>query len=334
MYLSFVVKIYINKYIRYRKIFNKVKQDGIMDEKVKTPPILLMAFKRPETTKKVFEKIREVRPKKFFFAVDGPRNEKEKRLVDQVKELAKLVDWKCDFKTNFKKENTGLKEGLIDNITWFFDHVDEGIILEDDCLVDSSFFRFCREMLDKYREDHRIMHIAGSNPHRGWRRNNYSYYFSHYTYSWGWATWKRAWKKIEADNINYNKIKEKGYLKDIYPKWYERMYLKKGFNLVYSDKLKSWDHHWLFTSGANSLLSIVPNKNLVKNIGIGPDASNTKGKLNNELSLSSHKMNFPLNHPAFVIRDLTSDNKYGWKLFRRGIRNNIFRILGISKFLG
>jgi len=316
-----------------RKLFNTAMQNKFMNQEQKTPPILLMAFNRPEATKKVFQKIREAKPKRLFFAVDGARNTKEKRLVDQVRRVIKLVDWECKVKTLFREENCGLKDGIIKNINWFFKNVEEGIILEDDCLADSSFFRFCGELLEKYRDDERIMHISGSNPHKGWRRDKYSYYFSHYTLSWGWATWRRAWEKIELNTKLYKEIKNKGYTKDLYPKWHERIFVQRGFDAVYLNNFKVWDHQWLFTPAINSALAIIPNKNLVKNIGINAEGTNTTSLLDNELSLPSTKINFPLNHPPFTIRDTVSDNRYARKMFRRGIINNFLRAIHISKFL-
>ncbi|NPE27140.1 nucleotide-diphospho-sugar transferase [Methanococcoides sp. SA1] len=304
-----------------------------MKRKIKTPPVLVMAFKRPETTKKVFQKIREAKPKKLFFAVDGARTLKEEKLVRQVQGIIESVDWKCEVKTLFKDKNTGLKEGIIENINWFFHHVEKGIILEDDCLPDLSFFRFCGELLEKYKDDKRVMHIAGSNPHRGWVRDNYSYYFSHYTYSWGWATWKSSWEKIQLKENIYKEIKAKKYLKDIYPSWYERIFLQRGLNAVYLKNFKVWDHQWLFTPAVNSSLAIIPTKNLIKNIGIGSEGSNTVSKLDKELSISTEKIEFPLEHPPFMIRDTVSDNRYAKKMFRRGIINNFLRITGIAKLL-
>ena len=299
---------------------------------IQTPPILLMAFRRPHVTKKVFREIQKIKPKKFFFAVDGPRNIKEKRLVNQVKNIIELVDWPCEVKTLFKEKNTGLKEGIIENIDWFFNYVDKGIIIEDDCLPDPSFFRFCGEMLKKYRNDERVMHIAGSNPHNGWARDEYSYYFSHYTLSWGWATWKRAWKKYDPDIKAYKEIKRKKYMRDLYPKWYERIFIQRGFDLVCFKKVPVWDHQWLFTPAMNSALAIIPNKNLIKNIGINKEGTNTTSKLDDELSLPTEKIKFPLKHPPFIIRDRISDERYARKMFKRGIINNFLRITKISKF--
>ena len=168
-----------------------------MKKQFKTPPVLLIAFNRPETTKKVFEEIRKVKPKELFISIDGPRNEQEKQKTEEVKKILSNVNWHCKIHQRFSKENQGIIKGAGGAIDWFFDNVKEGIVFDDDCVPDQSFFRFCAEMLEKYRDNERVMHISGDNFQSDKLKLNSSYYFSKYTYMWGWASWSRAWKQRE-----------------------------------------------------------------------------------------------------------------------------------------
>ena len=159
-------------------------------------PILFLIFNRPETTKKVFSAIKEVQPPRLYIAADGPRSEQpdEADHCELARTIATKVDWDCEVKTLFRDQNLGIRIAVSQAIDWFFEQEPEGIILEDDCLPDQSFFWFCKELLEKYRNDTRIMHIGGTNFQFGKNRTNYSYYFSRYAHIWGWASWRRAWE--------------------------------------------------------------------------------------------------------------------------------------------
>ena len=156
-------------------------------------PILFIIFNRPDTAKKVFKKIQKIEPKQLFIAADGPRKNKPEdvELCKQTREILNGINWDCELITLLREENVGCKKGPADAISWFFEHVEEGIILEDDCLPSDSFFPFCEELLEKYRYDTRIMHIGGSIQLPDYE-NPDSYYFSRLSHVWGWATWKRA----------------------------------------------------------------------------------------------------------------------------------------------
>ena len=164
-------------------------------------PVLFLVFNRPETTRRVFEAIRTAKPSRLYIAADGPRLEREgeRANCEEVRKIALEVDWECDVKTLFRDENLGCKRAVSEGISWFFEHEDEGIILEDDCLPDRSFFSFCKDLLERYRHDTRIMVISGVNFQQGRKRTEYSYYFSIYPHCWGWATWRSAWNCFRED---------------------------------------------------------------------------------------------------------------------------------------
>ena len=142
----------------------------------KKTAVLFLVFNRPDTTIKVFEKIREAKPSRLYVAADGPREgySDEKKKVMKVRKIATNVDWPCEVKTLFRDKNLGCKKGVGTAIKWFFEHEEQGIILEDDCLPDPSFFRFCEELLEEYRHNTKIMLVSGQNLQFGQKRRNYS----------------------------------------------------------------------------------------------------------------------------------------------------------------
>jgi len=287
-------------------------------------PILILGFRRPDFTEKILSKLKEVNATQIFFAVDGARegNSHEAIKVNEVKNLVKKIDWKCKVKTLFRPTNLGCFKATIGAINWFFENVEEGIIFDDDCIPTNEFFNFCEEMLEKYQEDERIMHVCGYNFQRGWQRENYSYYFSRYTYMWGWATWRRAWKKYNLSPSIYSEIKNKKYLKDLYPNWLERLYIKRIMDLAYYQNPDAGDSQWLFSVAINHGLTIVPNKNLVYNAGFREDSGHTTQK-DCFLSLPTQKLEFPLKHPPFILLDRISDQRYIQWLFFNKLRKII-----------
>lgn len=304
-------------------------------------PILFIIFNRPDCTQQVFERIRSIQPKRLFIAADGPRaNRPEDIEKCRVTRNLIQVDWDCDIQTLFYDTNLGCKKAPSEAINWFFQHVEEGIILEDDCLPDPTFFQFCKENLEKYRDDKRIMEIVGTNflAGNGYRRDqDYSYYFSHFAWTWGWATWKRAWSFYDIEMHLYPEIKTKGYLQDICLNEDDFNYRSKCFDGVFTRKLDTaWDYQWQFSRLINNGLSIIPINNLVLNIGFGIEATHTKNAEDlSKFIVPVSAMNFPLKHPPFVIRDTASD-KYFIKFFfpedsRNKTKKKIWRI---ARFLG
>ncbi len=242
-------------------------------------PVLFLIFNRIETTKKVFEAIREIRPKYFYIAADGPRNGKPDditKCIDVRNYVINNIDWDCEVKTLFREENLGCGVAPSLAISWFFENIDMGIILEDDCLPNKSFFKFCDTLLNYYKGEERIMHINGSNFQNGKLRGEASYFFSYYSPVWGWATWKRAWNKydFELKNIEFNSLNN--IFKNIKFNNREIKFWENIFLTVKGGERKDiWDLQWAFTIWQNNGFSISPNKNLISNIGFGNDATHT-----------------------------------------------------------
>jgi hypothetical protein len=272
-------------------------------------PVLLLLFNRPYVTTIVVEALRQAKPQRLYVAADGPRkgNQEDIEKCEQVRQIATAIDWDCKVKTLFREENLGCKKAVSEGIDWFFEHETEGIILEDDCLPDQTFFKYCQELLEYYRHDNRIMVISGDNFQFGRKCGEFSYYFSRYNHCWGWASWRRAWKFYDVNMKLWPYIRDNGYLVDILGSKKSAQYWKKQFEMGYNGKIDSWDYMWTFSCWCQNGLSILPNINLVSNIGYGDDGTHTKrgSKLAN---MKSEEIEFPIKHPPFIIRNQAADN--------------------------
>jgi len=266
-------------------------------------PVLFLVFNRLDTTKQVFAKIREIQPKQLFIGADGARagKEGEAEKVQAVRQyVLNSIDWDCEVKTLFREENLGCGKGVSEAITWFFDNVEQGIILEDDCLPDLSFFTFCEELLDYYKDNEQIMHISGNNFQFGKSRTNNSYYFSKYTHNWGWATWKRAWKYMDFEMTTYqyflNNLVKYKYL--FYSKK-EKKYWINEFSNANKHISHVWDLQWMYSVWKNKGVGIIPNVNLVTNIGVNLEATHTF-ESNHINSIVGVSLSFPIKHPEHI----------------------------------
>jgi len=240
---------------------------------------------------------------------DGPRADKpgEAEKCAQVKAIIDRVDWDCEVLKNYSDENLGCKMRPASGLDWVFDTVEEAIILEDDCLPHPTFFRYCQELLDYYRNDNRIMMISGNNFQFGRKRTDYSYYFSKFPHIWGWASWRRAWKYYDIQMTLWPEVRKGKWLQDILKSDKAVTYWTKIFDVAYKNQIDAWDYQWTFACWIQNGLSILPNINLVSNIGFRPDATHTKGEsiLSN---VSVEEMVFPLKHCPYVICDEEADN--------------------------
>ncbi len=298
-------------------------------------PVLLIIFNRQEHAKKVLNAIKKISPSKFYIAADGPRKNRisDTEKCGQTRDIIKLIDWPCQVTTLFREENLGCGKGPAEAISWFFSNEEYGIILEDDCLPDESFFFFCQELLIKYKQDTRIMLVAGTNPNvTNVPDKENSYYFSQVGHMWGWATWKRAWDLYDFTMKDFEKFSLKGYFKYFYPNLLIRKYLQKKLTQAYKGEIEGvWDYQWDFTRLINSGLSIIPNNNLIENIGFGVDATHTFSN-NNFFNVEVKEMTFPLKHPLFVIRDTAAEIRYFNKLFKWIFKRKLLSVMGFKDF--
>lgn len=271
-----------------------------MSASLKTP-VLFLIFNRPDTTAEVFEAIRKARPEKLFVAADGPRAHKEGEAEKcaETRAIVDSVDWPCQVTKLYREDNLGCKKAVSGGITWFFEQVEEGIILEDDCLPSASFFSFCEAMLKKYRNNENIMHITGDGMAEGMSYGDGSYFYSPFSMIWGWATWRRAWKHYDVAMAHYPSFKQKNIIADIFPEEnYQKMWTDK-FDEIYSGKIDTWDYQWGFALLANRGLGIIPNTNLITNIGFREDATHTT--VDSHLAMKPSKEMDEIVPPEFMI---------------------------------
>jgi hypothetical protein len=278
-------------------------------------PVLFLIFNRPDTTAQVFEAIRQAKPKQLFIAADGPREGRPDDLekCKKAREIALQVDWECEVRTLFREKNLGCKYAVSSAIDWFFENVEEGIILEDDTLPDQSFFNFCEQLLAYYRDHERIMHIGGVNFQLGKHRGKASYYFSKYSHVWGWATWRRAWRYYSVDVNCLGEIELLINIKQSFSSTSVQNYWINLFNELKQNNIDTWDYQWNFTVWNTKGLSIVPNFNLVTNIGFGVEATHTK----NPECIFSNTNTFTIStiiHPIRIQLNKSAD-LYTYKMF-------------------
>lgn len=267
-------------------------------------PILFLIFNRYDNAQNVFDQIKKVKPKQLYIAADGPRigYEEDKANCNKTREIISQVDWSCEVKTLFRDQNLGCGIAISSAINWFFEHVTEGIILEDDCLPDLSFFPFCEELLAKYREDENIYLISGTNLQNGIKRGNASYYFSYYPVIWGWATWKRSWLNYNYDLPEFDTTFKSGHLNHIFQSNNEKLYWRTKIQELESQKIKhTWDYQLLYTIWKNKGLCISPNENLVTNLGFRNASTHLFLRDSIREPSITHPLQFPLIHPQKVI---------------------------------
>ncbi|HBK98975.1 MAG TPA: hemolytic protein HlpA-like protein [Microcoleaceae bacterium UBA10368] len=276
---------------------------------IKTP-VAFLIFKRPDTTEKVFEAIREAKPPKLLVVADGPRAGSigEAQKCAATRAIIDRVDWDCEVLTNYADANMGCKKRVSSGLDWVFNTVEEAIILEDDCWPQPTFFRFCEELLDKYRDDERIMVVAGNNFQYGRKRTSDSYYFSRYNHCWGWASWRRAWQHYDNDMRLWPIVRDGGWLNDFLSDSVSVKFWTQTFQDTYEGKINSWAYNWTFTCWIHNGLTILPQVNLISNIGHVAEATHTQNKASKFANMPVEAVDFPLQHPPFMMRDEKADS--------------------------
>lgn len=273
-------------------------------------PVLLTVFNRPHETREALARLKQVRPGKIFIAADGPRDgqSEDHDLCQEVRRLvADEIDWPAEVVTDFAPLNLGLRRRMASAISWTLEHEDRVIVLEDDCLADSSFFRFCTELLEYYADDRRVGVITGDNFQPEGFTCEASYYFSRYPHCWGWATWRRAWDLYDDDMSDWPAIRQSAWLKELFPQPLQALYWKQIFDKTYSGEVQSWAYRWTYACWLHEMLTATPARNLVTNIGVGASASNTRDAEQGKHGLAAEALSFPLVHPRNVLRNILAD---------------------------
>ncbi|MCH2044340.1 MAG: hypothetical protein MK212_09345 [Saprospiraceae bacterium] len=263
-------------------------------------PILLLVFNRPEVTQHLMLQLQKVKPKQLFVGADGPREHKkgEKERCDTVRQLIeKHINWDCELKTLYREQNLGCRQAVSSAIDWFFEEVEFGIILEDDCIPNLSFFSFCQELLLKYGDDEKVMHITGHNPAGEIRTmGNTSYFFTRQISVWGWATWRRAWQKMDVQMTDFEEYRQSDLLQKMLPNPLANKYVLEKWEKTYKKEINSWAYAWWYSMVKDNGQGIMSSVNLIKNIGFSEDATHT----NRKSALSQtivQDLDLPLIHP-------------------------------------
>jgi hypothetical protein len=265
-------------------------------------PVALFVFNDPEATRRVFAEVAAARPSRLLLIADGPRTNRpyEAERCAEVKEIVSAVGWQCKVETNYSSENMGPRRRIISGIDWVFSLVEEAIILEHDCLPDASFFPFCSEMLERYRNRPQIGYITGFNPLEKEFPFRYSYYYSMVTMLWGWATWRRVWQEYDEHLRSWPQVKEDGLLRLLFPSERAVAYWTWILDRMYEGTGPStWDFQFAYTCWTRNWLSILPRRNLIQYIGFGPQALHTTGP-DRVLDLPAGALSFPLTHPPAI----------------------------------
>lgn len=280
-------------------------------------PVVLLIFNRPHTTARVLDAIRGAQPRRLFVVADGPRNAAEAALCDATRAVLARVDWPCQVVTNFAGQNLGCGRRVSSGLDWVFDQVTEAVILEDDCVPEPMFFRYCAELLARYRAQDQVMMVCGHNPLAQEQPGRLSYHFSQYGSHWGWATWRRSWRLYDFAMTAWHEpdvrlrlqraVGDAGYL----------AYQLDLWAAVSCGRIDTWDCQWTFMQLLHGGLAAVPSVNLISNIGFSAEGTHTRHGLALAAQSVCRPLSFPLDHPPAVAAHEWYDRQLmNWRLGR------------------
>jgi hypothetical protein len=279
------------------------------------PPVLLIIFNRPRHTRAVLAAIRKARPTKLFVAADGPRADvkSDATLCRAARDIVEEVDWPCEVSRLSSSENLGCKAGPETAISWFFENVEAGVVLEDDCLPAASFFDFSGAMLDRYADRNDVMMVCGSNAAISWKPDQQSYHYAYNATPWGWASWRNAWREYDSTMSAWKTPEGRARVAATVANSKQERWRKRQFDRVCYGGFNTWDYVWTFTRLQAGAASVIPSRNLVSNIGFGPEATHTTRVRRKVASLPTSELRAPFLGP----RDQWVDHEYDQLVYRR-----------------
>lgn len=282
-----------------------------------TTPILLITYKKIDTTLAVLKKIKEVKPEILYISSNYGKNAAENIIISDLRGLIdREIDWECKVRLLYRDTHLSAKKSIHTAIDWLFENEEMGIILEDDCLPDVSFFDFCQSLLREYRSDQRIWHISGTcTIKRSDLINNDSFYFSNYCHIWGWATWADRWTSYDPELNELDVFIKNKFIQNIFSSFLLRNFWTENFVKVRADKVDTWDYQWYFSMWVNNGLSIIPTKNLISNIGFGVDGTHTTNPAHPLANLQKYQIEKELIPPKFFLPNRHYDDLNGKNLF-------------------
>lgn len=276
-------------------------------------PVALFNFNRPHLTRRVFEAVRQIKPQRLLLVADGPRAHKpeDAGLCAEVRAVFDEIDWDCEVSRNFSDANMGSFKRNSSGLDWVFSTVEEAIILEDDCIPSLSFFPYCEELLERYRDDQRVGVISGTNigiPEAC--RNNESYFFSAYAFIWGWASWRRVWQQVDMEMALWDaKADKEMLLRLLQDKRASGSWHAEFESLHNGSRKMAWDFQLQLACFRNGMSCVIPRVNLISNVGHGQEATNCTDELSPLQNIARHEMKLPLIHPPLVTRHVAIDRK-------------------------
>lgn len=261
-------------------------------------PVVIIIFNRPDLTEKLFREVARAKPTKLLVIADGPRPDRagEAERCAATRAIVDRVDWPCEILKNYSDTNLGCKRRVASGITWAFEQVEEAIILEDDCIPDPTFFRYCDEMLERFRTDERVMLVCGTNFLGDEVPRDSSYYFSRLPLIWGWATWRRAWKHYDIAMGGWPALRESKEFSEILPDFMARHHYRRQLDRTFAGQIDTWDLQWSNTVWQRNGVAIIPTSHLIRNLGFGPEATHTHF-YDPVFDPPVVAMPFPLKHP-------------------------------------
>jgi len=315
-------------------------------------PVVLFFFLRAETTLKIIGRIREVQPKKLYLFSDGGRNEKERELVlNARRKVEEAIDWECEIIKRYEDVNRGVHYQIGLGAKWVFSREENAIFLEDDNLPEITFFKFASEMLEKYKDDERVLWVCGTNYlEKITPMDNSSYVFTKHLMPCGWASWGRKFNKFYDDEIKLlndpiiiKKTKNEYTNKKLYKQQLRSLRFEK-YRVENGERAISWDYHMAFSIRANGLYGICPCNNQIENIGVDKFSTHGGTSFNKVMTrrfcgIKSYPLEFPLKHPSVLLPDANFEKRvakiilYPFNLrLKSFIIRVIKRMLGIHEF--
>ena len=296
--------------------------------------VLFLVFNRLETTRQVFEAIRQAKPPRLYIAADGPRENR----ADEIKKVKAVrdyvmayIDWDCEVKTLFRDTNLGCKHAVSEAITWFFEQEEQGIILEDDCLPSQSFFWYCEDLLQKYKNEDSVYLISGYGRGSEPFIKNADYGFCKYALIWGWASWAKVWEKYDPEMSDWPKL-SKNIIHNVSKRSVAKRYWTEAFSLTYKHEIDTWDYQLHYLLVKNGGKSVVPRLNLISNIGFGTDATHTFDINSENANRRTYDFSFPIKSEPdrdskFSIDDFYDRYEFSKKTFIVRAINKISRLV-------
>ncbi|HYM31298.1 MAG TPA: hypothetical protein VEU47_08380 [Candidatus Cybelea sp.] len=272
-------------------------------------PVVMVIFNRPDLARRVMARVREVEPRRLFVLADGARDHvpADKSRIAETRAVVDLVDWDCKVEADFSDRNLGCSGRIVSGLTKVFDAVEDAIVVEDDILPHPNFFRFCDELLPRYRDEPRVHAVTGAKFPCEPRTKPYSYRFSRMFNCWGWAGWRRAWRNVDTTLSSVPQFISERRIEGLAQSRLESLFYLNGFEQAYARKIEPWDWSVMFTAYVRRELFIVPDRNLVANIGWGPEATQHKDSNHILSDLPTFPMEFPLRHPETLAADAEAD---------------------------